>query len=192
MLPRGVLFDLDGTITEPMLDFPRIKAEMGIGDRPILETLCELPEDQRKSAQEVLERHELAAAEQSRLNPGLRELLHWLNASQIRFGVVTRNSLRCARIVFRRHSLICDTLITREEGVIKPDPQPLFRACDRLNIAPADAWMIGDGQYDVEAGLAAGMRTVWLSHDRPKHFAAEPWQTVSDLLEVIELLEISA
>ena len=42
ILPRAVLFDMDGTLTEPMLDFPRIKAEMGIGDRPILEALAEM------------------------------------------------------------------------------------------------------------------------------------------------------
>jgi hypothetical protein len=41
-LPRALLLDMDGTITEPMLDFPRIKAEMGIGQRPILEALAEL------------------------------------------------------------------------------------------------------------------------------------------------------
>ena len=32
--------------------------------------------------------------------------------------------------------------------------------------------MIGDGQYDVQAGHAAGMRTIWLSHGQPRDFAA--------------------
>ena len=41
-VPRAVLFDMDGTLTEPMLDFPRSKAEMGIGQRPILEALAEV------------------------------------------------------------------------------------------------------------------------------------------------------
>ena len=36
-LPRAMLFDMDGTLTRPLLDFPRIKAEMGIGERPILD-----------------------------------------------------------------------------------------------------------------------------------------------------------
>ena len=40
--PKAILFDMDGTLTAPMLDFPRIKAEMGIGERPILEALAEL------------------------------------------------------------------------------------------------------------------------------------------------------
>ena len=33
--PAAILFDLDGTLTEPLLDFPRIHREMGIGDRGI-------------------------------------------------------------------------------------------------------------------------------------------------------------
>ena len=40
--PRALLFDMDGTITEQMLDFPAIKREMGIGDVPILETLAKM------------------------------------------------------------------------------------------------------------------------------------------------------
>ena len=48
--------------------------------------------------------------------------------------------------------------------------------------------MIGDGQYDVEAGAAAFVRTVWVSHGKPRPFAAEPWRTVRDLHELTALL----
>jgi phosphoglycolate phosphatase-like HAD superfamily hydrolase len=48
--------------------------------------------------------------------------------------------------------------------------------------------MVGDGQYDVEAGAAAGVRTVWVSHGRERPFRAEPWRTVSDLCELQTLL----
>src|SRR5256885_2252732 len=56
--PRPPLFDMDGPLTRPPLDFPRIKAEMGIGNRPILEALAELSGPQRQQAQAVLHRHE--------------------------------------------------------------------------------------------------------------------------------------
>ncbi|MFI5377905.1 MAG: HAD family hydrolase, partial [Tepidisphaerales bacterium] len=56
-------------------------------------------------------------------------------------------------------------------------------------VDPADAWMVGDGRFDVEAGLAAGARTVWVSHDRDKAFAAEPWQIVRNLFELTQLLK---
>ena len=39
-LPRALLFDMDGTLTEPVIDFAALKAEMGIGRRPILEAMA--------------------------------------------------------------------------------------------------------------------------------------------------------
>ena len=77
LAPTAVLLDMDGTLTEPMLDFPRIKADMGIGDRPILEALAELDAAARSAAEAALLRHEDRAAENSTLNPGCRELLDW-------------------------------------------------------------------------------------------------------------------
>jgi FMN phosphatase YigB (HAD superfamily) len=49
--------------------------------------------------------------------------------------------------------------------------------------------MVGDGQYDVEAGNAAGLRTVWVSHRRSRPFAAVPWREVADLCELAALLK---
>jgi FMN phosphatase YigB (HAD superfamily) len=49
--------------------------------------------------------------------------------------------------------------------------------------------MIGDGQYDVEAGHAAGMRTIWLSHGQPRDFKAVPDHEVRDLLELDQHLQ---
>ena len=48
--------------------------------------------------------------------------------------------------------------------------------------------MVGDGQYDVEAAIAAGVRAVWVSHGRQKHFAAEPWRTVANLEDLTDIV----
>src|SRR3954447_75429 len=93
ILPGAVLFDMDGTLTEPMLDFPRIKAAMGIGDRPILEALSEMNACDRSLAEPVLHEHEERAAAGSTLNPGCRELLHLVRERGIRTALITRNSL---------------------------------------------------------------------------------------------------
>src|SRR6476661_375146 len=93
-LPRAILFDMDGTLTEPMLDFPRIKAEMGIGTRPILEALSEMPPEMRFAAEAVLLRHEDHAAENSTLNPGCREVLQLVKELSIATALITRNSRR--------------------------------------------------------------------------------------------------
>ena len=188
-LPRALLFDMDGTLTEPMLDFPRIKAEMGIGDRPILEALAEMTGPDRTAAEAVLHRHEEQAAACSTLNPGCLELLDWLQQRDMPLALITRNSAASVRTVVERHGLHVDYILTRADAKPKPDPEALHLACRRLEVREADAWMVGDGQYDVEAGNAAGIPTVWLSHGRAKPFAAEPWRTVRDLHELTEMLQ---
>jgi HAD superfamily hydrolase (TIGR01509 family) len=187
-LPRAVLFDMDGTLTRPLLDFPRIKAEMGIGDRPILEALAEMDRGTRAAAEVVLLRHEEAAALDSTLNEGCRDVLGWLGQRMIRTALITRNSRASVVTVVRRHGLPIDLTIAREDAPPKPDPMPLLLACQRLAVEPGDAWMVGDGQYDVEAGLAAGVRTVWVSHGRSRAFQAAPWRSVADLCQLQALL----
>jgi HAD superfamily hydrolase (TIGR01509 family) len=188
-LPRAILFDMDGTLTQPMLDFPRIKSEMGIGPGPILESLAELDESRRLLAEAVLLRHEKIAAEQSQLNQGCRELLALLKSMRISMAVITRNSRLSVTTVTARHSLEIELLITRDDGPFKPDPFALSLACRKLGVSHEETWMVGDGQYDVEAAQAAGTHSVWISHGNPRHFSAEPWLTVANLPELTGLLQ---
>ena len=189
ILPAAVLFDMDGTLTEPMLDFPKIKAEMGIGDQPILEALAAMSLTERQIAEMILERHEKQAATLSALNAGCRELLQWLDARGIPTALITRNSPLSTRTVLDRHGLQIAVLVTRNDAPPKPHPRPVELACDLLGVHRSSAWMVGDGQYDVEAGSAAQVRTVWLSHRRPRPFAARPWREVADLWELADLLQ---
>lgn len=188
-LPRALLFDMDGTLTRPMLDFPRIKSEMGIGDQPILEALANMEGRRRAEAEAVLLRHEEHAAEHSALNDGCLELLHWARESGIRSALVTRNSRLSMETVLAKHRLSLEVLVTREDPPPKPNPHPLYLACKRLGVLTSDAWMIGDGWHDIEAGRAAGINTVWLSHGRERPFEAEPWREVRDLPELLRLLQ---
>lgn len=183
---------MDGTLTQPRLDFPRIKAEMGIGARPILEALAEMTPPQRSAAEAVLLRHEHLAAAGSSLSAGCKELLLWLSDRAVRTALITRNSRASVRTVLDLHGLAVDVIVSREDAPPKPDPAPLRLACRRLSVRESDAWMVGDGQYDVEAGNAAGIPTVWISHGRPRPFAAEPWQTLESLCDLHSILAEAA
>jgi HAD superfamily hydrolase (TIGR01549 family) len=188
ILPKAILFDMDGTLTEPLLDFPRIKADMGIGNRPILEALAEMNDAERAIAEAILCRHEEQAAALSILNPGCIELLDHLSARNIPVALITRNSRQSVETVLSRHRLTIEIVIAREDAPPKPNPEPLQLGCDRLGLRHDDVWMVGDGQYDIEAGVAAGIRTVWLSHGRAKDFAATPWRQARDLWELGRML----
>lgn len=188
--PPAVLFDMDGTLTEPLLDYPAIKAEMGIGNSPIIEGLAALPASRRAAAQAILHRYEAQAADHSTLNPGCAELLAWLERHQIPTALITRNSSLSMQTVVRKHSLPIKILISRDDCVHKPNPAPLRLAMRRLGMTPRpDVWMVGDGPYDIEAAIAAGVVPVWISHGRERPFEAAPGVSVTGLPELQALLE---
>src|SRR5207244_939267 len=108
MVPRAVIFDLDGTLTCPLLDFDAIRAEIGLVPRlPILEQLAHAEEPVRARAEVILRRHESAAIEQAVLADGCLALLARLAALAIPRGILTRNTRAatqrfCARFGLRR------------------------------------------------------------------------------------------
>ena len=48
----------------------------------------------------------------------------------------------------------------------KPKPGMLFKAAKDFNIDLSKSWMIGDGENDVKAGIAAGCRTVFIRNSK--------------------------
>lgn len=46
----------------------------------------------------------------------------------------------------------------------KPSPMPLRKALDAFGVTPREAVMVGDSNYDIEAGRAAGVRTVAVTY----------------------------
>jgi len=181
---------MDGTLTQPYLDFPAIKREMGIPpDQAILESMAMMPPPQFQIAAEILHRREDEAAVNSTLNLGCEALLHWVHSQGIEIALVTRNTRKSVETVFGRHGLTIDVTITREDGVCKPAPDPLLLACERLGTTIDESWMIGDGYHDIEAAVAAGMTSVWISHDRERTFTAVPKYICRDLVELQKFLE---
>ncbi len=56
----------------------------------------------------------------------------------------------------------------RDSSLRKPKPGMLLKAAEELNLDLEGSWMIGDGSADVQAGLAAGCKTVLLTQaDEP-------------------------
>jgi HAD superfamily hydrolase (TIGR01549 family) len=170
---RGVIFDLDGTLTRPYLDFSAIRAAIGIAE-PLLENLMALPPGaERNRAFGILEQFEDEAAEASELNAGVAEVLGFLKSRSIPSGVVTRNSRRSALRVLAKHDLRVEACLTRDDAPAKPRPEPLWILCDRFGVEPSHALMVGDFKYDILAGRNAGMRTALLTHGRRPSYLTE-------------------
>ena len=184
---RCVIFDLDNTLVDSSLDFARIKREIGT-DQPILEHRATVDEAEQRRIDEILDRHESASAETCALLEGARELLGFLEARGIRTALLTRNSRKAVRTVLTRHGLRFDSVLSREDGPPKPSPEPVLRICDELNVCPRDCIMVGDYLFDIQAGQAAGTRTMLLDGPNRGRFEIAADYEVADLGEALETI----
>jgi putative hydrolase of the HAD superfamily len=66
-----------------------------------------------------------------------------------------------------RHKMTC-IIISEAVGVKKPDERIFRMAVDTLNVAPSEAWYVGDHPInDVLAAAAAGWTAIWLRGRHP-------------------------
>ncbi len=183
----AVLFDFDGTLSTSTIDFARLRrkitalAEPFLGeepepsDLPVLEWIDELSAEIREFDEDlgkqfhtrgrlIVQAHELDAAREAALFPFTRPMLAGLRESGVKTGVLTRNSTAAVKTIFPDIRSCCDAFMAREDAPrVKPHPDHALALLSRLDVAPAEALLVGDHPIDVEtarrAGLAAGAVT---------------------------------
>lgn len=216
---RTVLFDLDGTLADTAPDLAaalnRLLVEEGRAPLPYDEirpfvshgstALVRLgfgksPAD---TAFEPLRERLLAhyAANlccDTRLFPGMPELLDNLRAQNICWGVVTNKpAFLTDPLIVRlglRHPPACivsgDTTANR-----KPHPEPMLHACAIARAQPAETLYVGDAERDIRAGRQAGMLTLVAlfgyigENDRPERWGADGM--VRAPLEILDWIDAS-
>jgi HAD superfamily hydrolase (TIGR01509 family) len=163
---KAVIFDLDGTITQPYFDFDAIREEIGLArdSGPILESMEKMTPGQRRRAEEILLRHEQEAVEQSKLNVGAERTLSSLRAAGIHIGVLTRNKRDNAFAIARKHHLQFDAVVGREDGPVKPDAFGVLELCRQFGVEPAETLLVGDYLFDLLCAKAAGAVAVLLTN----------------------------
>jgi len=166
MKVTGILFDMDGTITRPFLNFDRIRQEMGGIKGPILEAMAKMTPERRGQVEAILRGHEERAADQSELNPGVRELLSDLAQQGRSVGLITRNCRASVEKVCRKHAIAFEGIVTRENGPVKPDPFGFLLACRRMGVAPDQSIMVGDYLFDLICGRRGGGKAVLLCNGK--------------------------
>lgn len=180
---QAVFFDLDGTLIDSAPDLVdamrRLRAELGEpaivldqvgavvskGGRAMLR--AGFPGVDEARLESLLPRYLDLYAEQiaayTRTFDGIDGVLARFEASALPWGIVTNKPEYLARAVVaelgldkRSAALVGgDTLPVR-----KPDPAPLLHAAQLAGVDAAHSVYVGDDARDIEAGRAAGMRTV--------------------------------
>jgi HAD superfamily hydrolase (TIGR01509 family) len=191
MAIKAVIFDLDGTITEPFLDFEAIRQEIGLTPEAgtLLEAMDKMTPQERRRAMDIVERHEHRAVEESTLNAGARPMLDKLRASGIKIGILTRNKRSNAIAIARKHDLEFDAIFDREDGPVKPDAFGIFKLCKIFDAAPAESLVVGDYLYDVLAAKAAGAVAVLLkNHPKADDFVKHADFAIAKLEEIHQII----
>jgi D-glycero-D-manno-heptose 1,7-bisphosphate phosphatase len=70
----------------------------------------------------------------------------------------------------------------------KPKPGLLLRAAKELNIDLTQSWMVGDRWRDIDCGLAAGCRTVFIDRGYIESLKHPPDFQARDLAEATEII----
>jgi HAD superfamily hydrolase (TIGR01662 family) len=100
------------------------------------------------------------------------EALAALTAAGIRVGVISNSHrpLEAFLSHFELEHVISAAVSSAAHGLMKPHPSIFQAALQLLNVAPADAVMVGDHiRQDVEGALRAGLRSVLLHRGKGRH-----------------------
>lgn len=187
--PEAVVFDLDGTLVDSAEDLRRacnrLLAESGrrsltgeeirrfIGDgaaklveRAFLAT-GGWPEGSQPDPllQRFLVFYGADPVSATRCFPGVPETLRHLHAAGLRLGVCTNKPVGPAHAVLAGLGLdsLFDVVIGGDSvATRKPSPEPLLAVLERLGVAPARAFMVGDNEHDAATARAAGLSRVYL------------------------------
>lgn len=181
---RALLLDLDGTLadTEPDLsaslnralvtngyatvDAAPLRACISGGGRAMVEFALglQVEETERDRVRHAFLDDYLAhICEQTRLYPGMAELLESVENAGLPWGIVTNKLTRFTTplvaalgLADRAGCVICGDTLAKA----KPHPEPLLEAARLLDRDAGECVYVGDHLRDIEAGRAAGMCTL--------------------------------
>lgn len=181
--PRGVLFDLDGTLLDSAPDMVEainiLRRERGEPDMPhallrphvskgaramIGASFAHLDHDGREAlVRPFLDAYERILGRYCVLFDGIAEMLDALEADGVRWGIVTNKPEYLAKqlMPILGWSERCGVMIGGDSlPERKPHPLPLLHSAEVLGVAAQDCVYVGDDERDIVAARAAGMPSI--------------------------------
>jgi len=217
--PAAVFFDLDGTLADTAADLAApvnaMRLARGLDALPLVALrpfashgargllgrgLNIAPGHAEFEAlrADFLARYEAAMVVQTRLFEGMAEVLDSLETAQIQWGVVSNKVERYVRPIMAALGVLersASAIGGDTTAHSKPHPEPLLYAARLVGVEPARCVYIGDDLRDIEAGRAAGMKTIAASYGfcgdalPPQQWGADAW--IDHPLQLHEILGLS-
>jgi phosphoglycolate phosphatase-like HAD superfamily hydrolase len=104
-------------------------------------------------------------------------------------ALLTRNSRKAVEITLEKLGISFDVIITREDALPKPSPQPVLLISKRLDISLKDIILVGDFKFDILCGKNAGVTTVLLTNGREFSEYVNSDYIIENLRELIPILQ---
>ncbi len=197
-----VLFDLDGTLVDTAPDLiaclnyaleqhgfsvvtpEHVKPHVSFGATAMINASIQNTIDDEKHAAilaTMLEQYENNIARHSRFFDGMLDVLNFIEAQNLSWGIVTNKRERftfpLVEALNLKHRVAC-VICGDTTPNPKPHPAPLLEACKRANVSVENCVYIGDAAHDIVAGKNAQMHTLAAtygylqSNDNPEKWGA--------------------
>jgi len=181
---NAVFFDLDGTLADTApdlasalnqlcveegknpLSFDVVRPVVSNGGNALIELAFDLPRESnefKRLRNRFLDIYHQTSHQHTTLFPGIDHTLEFLESNGYRWGVVTNKPAWLTEPLVEILSLdnrACCVISGDTTSSKKPHPAPLYLACERSGCLPAQSVYIGDAKRDIDAGIAAGMKTL--------------------------------
>lgn len=212
---QGLLFDGDGTLIDTYdmilqsmrrilndgegMDLSEAELMVGVGT-PLLDQMLHFTNGDVPRAERLVD--EYRAHNDAIHDAGIRAFddtaaaLERFHAAGIPLGVVTSKRHELAERGFRLTGLFdfFDVFVCADDWPEhKPKPGPILHASELLGVAPEHCLYVGDSPYDIQAGNAAGCRTVavtWGMFSAETLAAEHPTFMIDSLSELADMLGV--
>lgn len=200
--PRAILFDLDGTLLDTAPDLAgalnRLRLTRGLAPLPFSAIrpfvshgsfaltrlgfdLVETDPQFEPLRLRLLDEYHAQIADHTLPFDGIPETLAWLQARDLRWGIVTNKPGWLTIPLLKKVGLEPPGCVVSGDtlAICKPHPAPLLHASGCLGVTPSACYYVGDAERDVEAGRRAGMQTLIALYgylgtaDRPETWGAD-------------------
>jgi len=211
-MPKAVLFDLDGTLADTAPDLAaavnRLRADQGLEPMPLAQLRpfasagarglvhagfgVKPGDDEYDALREAfLEFYRERPCVDTRLFPGIAELLQEFARRAIPWGVVTNKATRFTDRIIATLQLAPACVVCGDTTPhLKPHPAPMLLAAEQLALPAKDCVYLGDDLRDIQAARAAGMRAVavdWGYH-HPESGGPEAWNADAVIVHPRDLI----
>lgn len=130
-----------------------------------------------------------------KMKKGLKELISFLKANNIKIAIASSSSFEKIHKRFKQANLDinCFDSVIGGNMVIypKPNPQIYLKSCEELGVDPKNAFALEDSDSGIKAAFDAGMKAILIPDikEPSKETIELAYKKVDSLLDVIDLLK---